>query len=133
MAVDATLAANPNRLAAARLNVASGLFSPGDPANAQAMATLRNSRFLAGNTQTPAELLGALTGSVGDLGRSARLDSESLEAIVAAADAQRQSVSGVNLDEEMADMVRFQHAFEASARVIKTVDEMMRTVLEILR
>lgn len=132
LAVDATLAANPNRLAAAQLNVAAGLFSPGDPSNAQALANLRTSRFLAGNTQTPAEFLGALTGTVGALGGAAQTDMQAREAMVAASDAQRRSTSGVSLDEEMADMVRFQHAFEASARFIKTVDEMMRTVLEIL-
>jgi flagellar hook-associated protein 1 FlgK len=132
MTVDATLAANPNRLAAAQLDVAAGLFRPGDPSNAQALANLQASRFLAGNTQTPAEFFGALVGGVGNLGRTARLDSESLEAMALASDARRRSVSGVNLDEEMADMIRFQHAFEASARVMRTVDEMMKSLLEIV-
>ncbi|MBI4611246.1 MAG: flagellar hook-associated protein FlgK [Candidatus Rokubacteria bacterium] len=132
MAVDASLAADPNRVAAAQLDVAAGLFSPGDPTNARALANLRTSRFLASNTQSPAEFLGALTGSVGTLGQAARMDSQAREAIFAASQAQRQSTSGVSLDEELADMVRFQHAFEASARFIKTMDEMIRTVLETL-
>jgi flagellar hook-associated protein 1 FlgK len=46
---------------------------------------------------------------------------------------QRDSVSGVSLDEEMTDLVRFQRAFEASARLITTVDEMLETVVNLKR
>lgn len=41
------------------------------------------------------------------------------------ADRLRQAVSSVSLDEEMADMIRFQHAYSASARVMTTIDEML--------
>lgn len=41
------------------------------------------------------------------------------------ADSMRQAVSSVSLDEEMADMIRFQHAYSASSRVITTIDEML--------
>lgn len=44
--------------------------------------------------------------------------------------AQQQSVSGVSLDEEMTDMVRFQQAYNAAARVLTTCDEMLSTLLE---
>lgn len=41
------------------------------------------------------------------------------------ADSMRQAVSSVSLDEEMADMIKFQHAYSASSRVITTIDEML--------
>ncbi len=41
----------------------------------------------------------------------------------------RDSISGVSLDEEMADLLRFQRAFEASARVMRTIDEMLELVV----
>jgi flagellar hook-associated protein 1 FlgK len=44
---------------------------------------------------------------------------------------QRDSISGVSLDEEMADLVKFQRAFEASARLISTIDEMLETVVNL--
>lgn len=51
------------------------------------------------------------------------------ETLLAQLEQQRQSVSGVNLDEEMANMVRYQHAYNAAARLITTVDEMLETVI----
>jgi flagellar hook-associated protein 1 FlgK len=41
----------------------------------------------------------------------------------------RQSVSGVSLDEEMSNMIKFQHAYNASARTITALDEMLNTVI----
>ncbi len=42
---------------------------------------------------------------------------------------QRQAVSGVSMDEEMSNMVRFQHAYNAAARMITTMDEMIDTII----
>jgi flagellar hook-associated protein 1 FlgK len=44
-------------------------------------------------------------------------------------DNQRQSVQGVSLDEEMADLVAAQHAFEAASRLITVMDEALDTVI----
>ncbi len=44
----------------------------------------------------------------------------------------RESVAGVSLDEEMINLVKYQHAYEAAARVINTVDEMLDTVLNMV-
>lgn len=46
---------------------------------------------------------------------------------------QRSSVSGVSIDEEMTDLVKFQKAFQASARIITTVDEMLDEVINLKR
>ena len=49
--------------------------------------------------------------------------------MVAAADAAVQSDSGVNIDEEMTNLLQFQRAYQASARLITTVDEMLDTLV----
>jgi flagellar hook-associated protein 1 FlgK len=43
---------------------------------------------------------------------------------------ERERVKGVSLDEEMANMIKFQHAFNASARVMTAVDEMIGRVID---
>jgi flagellar hook-associated protein 1 FlgK len=55
------------------------------------------------------------------------------EAVAAMLTQQRAAVSGVSLDEEMTDLVKFQKAFAASARLINTVDEMLEIVMNLKR
>jgi flagellar hook-associated protein 1 FlgK len=43
--------------------------------------------------------------------------------------AMRQSVSGVNMDEELANMLKYQHGYEAAARFINTVNSMLDTII----
>ena len=42
----------------------------------------------------------------------------------------RESISGVNLDEEMANMIAFQHGYNATARVVTTFDKMLETIIQ---
>jgi flagellar hook-associated protein 1 FlgK len=44
-------------------------------------------------------------------------------------DAARDAVSGVNIDEEMVNMIQFEHAYNASARVMTAIDEMLDTLI----
>ena len=45
----------------------------------------------------------------------------------------RDQICGVSIDEETANLMQFQHAFDASAKVIQVADEMLKTVLELKR
>ena len=47
-------------------------------------------------------------------------------------DFQRQSISGVSLDEEMTQIVKFQHAYVAAAKFLTTVDEMLAQTLNMI-
>ncbi len=49
--------------------------------------------------------------------------------IVEQVDSRRQSVSGVSLDEEMSNMIKFQHAYNAAARNMTMIDEMLDKVI----
>ncbi|WP_279261234.1 flagellar basal body rod C-terminal domain-containing protein, partial [Clostridium neonatale] len=46
---------------------------------------------------------------------------------------QRLSVSGVSLDEEMTDLITFQHAYQANAKMINTVDQLLDVVINGLK
>jgi flagellar hook-associated protein 1 len=58
-----------------------------------------------------------------------RQQSDVQHAVVARLDADRSAVSGVNLDEEMVNLVAAQHAYSAAARVITTIDQMLDTLI----
>jgi len=51
------------------------------------------------------------------------------ETLVGTVENQRQSVSGVSIDEEMSNIVKFQHAYSASARVMTSMDEMLDKII----
>ena len=53
--------------------------------------------------------------------------------LLTALENQRESVSGVDLDEEMIEMVKYQQAFEAASRFINTINELTETVINIGR
>ena len=52
-------------------------------------------------------------------------------AIYSAVEQEYQSISGVNLDEELANLMKFQTSYQASAKVITTIDQMLDTLLSI--
>lgn len=74
--------------------------------------------------------------TVAALGQSLKLVNDSLanqELVESMIRQQRDSISGVSLDEEMTDLLRFQRAYQASAKLISTVDEMLEVVMSIKR
>ena len=70
-----------------------------------------------------------LVARIGGESRAAALQQTTTQALKNAADDRRQSVSGVSMDEEMTDMVRFQRGYQASARAMSTIDEMLDTLI----
>ncbi|MBI3634968.1 MAG: flagellar hook-associated protein FlgK [Candidatus Rokubacteria bacterium] len=133
IAVSADVLGSANRIAAGQADLTAGVVSAGDNRNARALAALATQRSLLAGTQTPSQMLGGIGTAVGNTTRSATARTDAQQALVDADEARLQATSGVNLDEEMADMVRFQHAYEASARYIRTIDEMIQSLMGILR
>lgn len=116
-------------------NIATGLEpnNPGDNRIAIAISKLQHEKVLGQGTTSFEE---AYLKSLGDIGLSAgkaRIDTEQSSGLVAQAKALKERISGVSIDEETANMVKFQHAYEASARIMRTADEMFKTVLDMKR
>ncbi len=102
----------------------------GDNSNAQAIADLRKSLFMTRGTATMEEFYNTIVGQVGiDTNKAIQLR-ESHTLLVEQLENARQSVQGVSLDEEMTQMIKYQHAFDAAARVITTVDQALETVIK---
>ena len=66
---------------------------------------------------------------VGTLGSNAKADSDASSAALQQVTDQRGAVSGVSLDEETTNMIRYQRAYQAAARVVSTVNTMYDTLL----
>lgn len=72
----------------------------------------------------------ALVEQVGSNLQVAKNERANLKASVAAIENQRQSVSGVSLDEEMTNLIAFQRGYQASARTLTALDDMLETLIE---
>ncbi|MHB1167158.1 MAG: flagellar hook-associated protein FlgK [Carboxydocellales bacterium] len=122
ISVSAAVLTSENNIAAAIQDGA-----PGDGSNALAMAQLKHSNILAGGS-----LDDYFRGIIGKLG----VDSQEATRMVdnqgileAELQNRRQTLSGVNLDEEMTNMIRFQHGYNAAARVVTVMDEMLDVIV----
>ncbi|MBK7141044.1 MAG: flagellar hook-associated protein FlgK [bacterium] len=109
---------------------ASSTASPAfDNAIALAISELRNLQVMDKNTSTMGDYYTSLVGKLGIETSEASAFSQNYELLVQQVDNSRQSVQGVSLDEEMANMIKFQHAYDAAARVITTMDQALDTVI----
>ena len=125
IALDPAILADVNNIAAAQTNV------PGDNRNALAMADLQNAPTMNGGTQTFSDFYGAV---VGDAGIAAQQNTAALDHQKAVTDqisAYRESVTGVSIDEEMTNLVKYQQAYQASAKMIETVSGLVETLMKI--
>jgi len=97
------------------------------------MSELKNTKFTftdAMGTETSiAAYYRSLVGQLGVQTNEATRQTENMRVIVDQVDARRLSVSGVSLDEEMTNMIKFQHAYSAAARVMTTIDEMLNKII----
>jgi flagellar hook-associated protein 1 FlgK len=98
-----------------------------------AISKLQHEKVLSGGQTTFEEQYLKSVGKIGLRAGKAKIDTEQTGGILAQAKTVKERLSGVSLDEETANMVRYQHAYDASARVIRTAGEMFDTVLGIMR
>ena len=122
--VDPAIVADTGTIAAA------GVAQPGDNGAARAIAALRSERVLNGNTATLVDGWGDLVYRIGSDSRAAADARDTHTDIIREVDAMRDQVSGVSLDEEALNLLKFQRAYEANARFFTAVDRMLVTLLD---
>lgn len=84
------------------------------------------------NDKTIGDYFGNLLTEIGSRLDESRLNLNSQTLVTGQLENQRDSVSGVSLDEELTKMVQYEQAYQASTRVIRTVEEMMDTLMSIV-
>ena len=126
-AVDAGIAADSNKIAAA-----TGAGLPGDNGNAIAIAELQNALMMNSNTTTFDNYYNSMVSSVGNKARQAAMSYDHHTAMVSYLENCRESISGVSLDEEMVNLIQFQHGYNAAAKLISTTDELLQALINMV-
>ncbi len=124
IAMNSILLANPNLLATAT--------APNQPGNgdlARSIANVRTENLMSGGLSTINQFYTAQTARFGVEIRRAKTNAADRQTVANVIDQQRQSISGVNLNEEAANLIKAQKAFEASARLMTVIDEMLNTII----
>ncbi|MDX1707170.1 MAG: flagellar basal body rod C-terminal domain-containing protein, partial [Desulfobacterales bacterium] len=128
MAVNANIVADPDLIAAA----ADPLTVPGDNRQAIQIVNLQYQLNMSGNTATYNDYYGALIRDTGNEVLKADAYYRHQSDMLAQLENRRESISGVSLDEEMINLIKFQNAYSAAAKMISAADEMLQTVLQMV-
>lgn len=114
-------------------SIAAGHTSkPGDNTNAQLIADLADQKTI-DETNTFRDFYAKMASSVGLEAQRNEMALNGLEDAMVQLKNMRDSISGVSIDEEMINLIKYQKGFEASSRMITTVDEMMDAILAMKR
>ncbi len=128
------LKVNP-AVAADPTTIVSGLGSnsrqalPGDGSAALEIASLRNKTVMLGQSKTFDDYFAATIADIGLKGEVAQQANESQQLVMKDLKDFQSSVSGVNMDEEMAEMIKFQHGYNAAARFVNEINQMLDTII----
>ncbi len=123
--IDPAVDGNPNAVAAS--STAAGV--PGNGDGAASISDLQYARGLLGNTSSYDEYWASFISNVGTASSEAQSLEHSQQVVVEHIDQLRQATSGVNMDEEMVQLMAYQRAYEAAARLVQVVDGMLDTLI----
>ncbi len=126
--INADLKADPGKLAA-------GLGKNGNPAEAGdgsaalAIAGLRGSPVMIGAAKTFDDYFANSVAGIGLKGETAQVTYQTEQKVMKDLTDLRDSISGVNIDEEMSNLLKFQHGYQAAARFISNWNDMLDTII----
>ena len=101
----------------------------GDNRNALLLADALKSPVLNGGTTSLSSAVGEFVGGVGVATRQAQINRDAQSVVYEESLAAKEAVSGVNLDEEAANLLKYQQAYQAAAQLIRVADTMFQTLL----
>ncbi len=130
--VDGQIRADPGKIAAG-LGVMGRPAEGGDGSAALAIANLRNTAVMIGRSRTFDDYFADTVADIGLKGEIAKVSLKTQETIMKDLRDTREKISGVNLDEEFANLIKFQHGFAATARFINQIDGMLDIIINRLK
>ncbi len=102
---------------------------PGDGSAALAIAKLRNEPVMIGLINNFDDYFSTAVAEIGLKGEEASRALETEKLVIKELTDQREAISGVNIDEEIANMIKYQHGYAAAARFVTEVDRMLDTII----
>ncbi|MBQ2294984.1 MAG: flagellar hook-associated protein FlgK, partial [Spirochaetales bacterium] len=135
MAVDSKIKKDVNYIAAAGgvdttgdgvKNISNG---SGDSSNALRIGSLKENHVMVGMSMTFSQYFENLVADVGSRAREAESGFRVQETVMNNLENLRKSVSAVNLDEEFANLIKFQHGYNATAKFVSEMDKMLETLI----
>ncbi len=101
----------------------------GDGANALSIARLRDTKLMENNEATFQDFFRGKIAELGVAGREAERMTVAMDTVEARMREHQQSVSGVSLDDEMLNLIQFQHSYNAAAKFLSTLDQMLEMLI----
>ncbi len=105
----------------------------GDNRNGLALSNLQIQGIFDRGTNSYQEAYSTVVGRIGSLASSAMNDRDAQQALMTQAEDRRSQLAGVNLDEEAADLIKYQQAYEAAARVITVAQTLFQSLIDSTR
>lgn len=127
------LITDPVKIAAAGTTGGPGSPIPGDNTAALSLADLEKKSVLLGGKATFNDAYGQLVAKVGTLTHAAKISSSAQETLLNQAKQTRENLAGVNLDEEAANLIKFQQSYQAAAQVISVASSLFDTLIGAIR
>lgn len=109
--------------------VAGAGSSPGDSSNINALSTSLSARSFNGGTESIADLMANVQSQVGSQAAVAQTEDTSAQSLLKIASANRESYSGVNLDEEAASLAKWQQIYAANAQVMSIAQKLFESLI----
>ncbi|MEZ5542591.1 MAG: flagellar hook-associated protein FlgK [Pseudomonadota bacterium] len=122
-----------NPAAGDEFNVTYNSNGTGDNRNALLMAGLQTERLMAGGTLGFNDAYGEMVADVGSATHQAQVSSDVQRTVLEQSQSAWSEASGVNLDEEAADMVRYQQAYQAAAQVLSVASQLFDSLINAVR
>lgn len=116
-----------------QLTISSNAGGAGDNRNALALAQLQNSKTMDGGQSSFGGAYGRMVAQVGTTTQHVQTSRDAQQSVMQQTSAARDAVSGVNLDEEAANLVQYQQAYQAAAKAIGVADSLFQTLLGAFR
>ncbi len=99
---------------------------------ASRIAAVRDEMSMNGNKATLNSFLSAMVGQIGQQVASAKRDNEHQTTLLNNLTNQRESISGVSIDEEMINLIKYQMGYSAAGKLVKTTNDMLDTLMGLL-